>query len=238
MRGEQIDIGVNGIHATGSPPLARGTGDICGVCWPPAWITPACAGNRQCDNLLHTCGWDHPRLRGEQLPSVRHGAGDKGSPPLARGTVYAAAPKIPLAGITPACAGNRTLTSAPADTTGDHPRLRGEQPVKSLFGAQGGDHPRLRGEQDIQRSKIGGWQGSPPLARGTGYNEVGAKPAYRITPACAGNRATQQEILFGQQDHPRLRGEQGAPSVPSVSAVGSPPLARGTGYPRLRRDDA
>ena len=175
MRGEQIDIGVNGIHATGSPPLARGTGDICGVCWPPAWIPPACAGNRQCDNLLHTCGWDHPRLRGEQLPSVRHGAGDKGSPPLARGTAKPLISWVTRLGITPACAGNSKLAAWQMQAGEDHPRLRGEQ------------------ERDIAelRSPLG----SPPLARGTATFYCASVLTAGITPACAGNRL-KKDLLY------------------------------------------
>ena len=208
MRGEQIDIGVNGIHATGSPPLARGTGDICGVCWPPAWITPACAGNRQCDNLLHTCGWDHPRLRGEQLPSVRHGAGDKGSPPLARGTVSKVIVPLDTVGITPACAGNRVYTASRPSRPADHPRLRGEQ---------------------FQLSLLAVWDsGSPPLARGTAAPNTLPSARAGITPACAGNSFQTRPVTALRWDHPRLRGEQTLWAKTCGSHRGSPPLARGT----------
>ena len=111
-----------------------------------------------------------------------------GSPPLARGTDFGRRYVGDKSGITPACAGNSDIYRfAPGDTE-DHPRLRGEQrqaPAAALLA-----------------------RGSPPLARGTVDFADEEELEYRITPACAGNRAFSYTARIGATDHPRLRGEQ------------------------------
>ena len=151
---------------------------------------------------------DHPRLRGEQKAYRRMQAEGAGSPPLARGTDAARGHLCAAAGITPACAGNSLLW----------PRTC--RPWR--------DHPRLRGEQDIRRSKIDGWRGSPPLARGTVHVDFLESLQIGITPACAGNRRQVYHQSPQCWDHPRLRGEQCRPYRQCAEPWGSPPLARGT----------
>ena len=66
-------------------------------------------------------------MRGEQRllsPLVLPGAG---SPPHARGAVKEKLKMIGAKGITPACAGSRIMLLLITLTTGDHPRMRGEQ---------------------------------------------------------------------------------------------------------------
>ena len=55
---------------------------------------------------------DHPRVRGEKIKAVAFGADGKGSPPRARGKGEIAGIAVVQSGITPACAGKRTTTSA------------------------------------------------------------------------------------------------------------------------------
>ena len=167
MRGEQRNSIFDGAFDKGSPPLARGT-DI-----PIEWmvasigITPACAGNRRNAVRAIIVAWDHPRLRGEQYRSFDTLMVILGSPPLARGTGTARIQRQGVDRITPACAGNRAGLSSAYHLRQDHPRLRGEQ----YHGTYIHNAP----------------QGSPPLARGTGFHRFGVLRAYRITPACAGN---------------------------------------------------
>ena len=111
-----------------------------------------------------------------------------GSPPLARGTVCTATAQIPLAGITPACAGNSGCSAGVTPSRWDHPRLRGEQNV---------NFPR-------QQHK----RGSPPLARGTVSSSAACVVGTWITPACAGNSKRGEKRVETHRDHPRLRGEQ------------------------------
>ncbi len=82
--------------------------------------------------------------------------------------------------------------------------------------------------------------GSPPLARGTGKAEEKMNAWYRITPACAGNSDIRFSVRNSDGDHPRLRGEQSQLHRRDNHLLGSPPLARGTGFggqtaPRARR---
>ena len=130
-------------------------------------ITPACAGNRRSLISLTTRIWDHPRVCGEQLPPLLAQFPAVGSPPRVRGTGGATRRRCPRAGITPACAGNSSMSASPGWSTWDHPRVCGEQ--RSL----------LRSGE--------GKEGSPPRVRGTAKPiEVGGRKG-RITPACAGN---------------------------------------------------
>ena len=52
------------------------------------------------------------------------------------------------------------------------------------------------------------YQGSPPLARGTGSVAALRSARAGITPACAGNRPIRIDYSIQYRDHPRLRGEQ------------------------------
>ena len=134
---------------------------------------------------------------------------NKGSPPLARGTVIFSPRHSNGAGITPACAGNSITLSWSYPPSRDHPRLRGEQARAVALATQS--------------------LGSPPLARGTAKSSIARWYDAGITPACAGNRALQETDAGLEEDHPRLRGEQCfVPHLPACTQ-GSPPLARGTG---------
>ena len=87
LRGEQCLNNSMTMAMVGSPPLARGTERGRAIKSCRKGITPACAGNR----FFYLCslcgGWDHPRLRGEQLSLRDKTIWSRGSPPLARGTV-------------------------------------------------------------------------------------------------------------------------------------------------------
>ena len=210
MRGEQLTINADENGNTGSPPLARGTVVLSAALYRRRRITPACAGNRRrCANAA-AAGQDHPRLRGEQYrirPELRS---VEGSPPLARGTVVAVCIARPAAGITPACAGNSTRRMTKTRIYRDHPRLRGEQAAA------------IRTEFF--------YKGSPPLARGTESFPSPCALRRRITPACAGNSLSAPMKSLGAEDHPRLRGEQDSAAAIMRTALGSPPLARGTDH--------
>mgnify|MGYP007011902323 CR=1 FL=1 len=90
----------------GSPPLARGTGDLSAYHPIDNGITPACAGNSLDKKESRMGIRDHPRLRGEQsrAPVIHSARG--GSPPLARGTGGFCPLLYRGFRITPACAGN------------------------------------------------------------------------------------------------------------------------------------
>ena len=150
-------------------------------------------------------------MRGEQPANTPMPRLTKGSPPLARGTVFLRPHRYGRAGITPACAGNSCRQKSVKRFCQDHPRLRGEQ-------------------LNLLRCSASA-AGSPPLARGTDKLFVGIDMNTGITPACAGNRHLLLRHDTIRQDHPRLRGEQVSKLGYPYRAVGSPPLARGTGLP-------
>ena len=69
--------------------------------------------------------------------------------------------------------------------------------------------------------------GSPPLARGILNQKHMCSDFSGITPARAGNTFTTEERQSDGRDHPRSRGEYTTSEKHSISALGSPPLARG-----------
>ena len=110
--------------------------------------------------------------------------------------------------ITPACAGNRPLTSTLHEMMRDHPRVCGEQIVSLSVGLI--------------------CSGSPPRVRGTAFSGAVCAIHVRITPACAGNRRSELRTTGRQRDHPRVCGEQNYLYTKVSFVGGSPPRVRGT----------
>ena len=106
LRGEQHGLRHKLHGGAGSPPLARGTEKSRNLFTVELGITPACAGNSYHKVTEAQRNRDHPRLRGEQKVKLVTTTWDKGSPPLARGTVYNIIRNNSRVRITPACAGN------------------------------------------------------------------------------------------------------------------------------------
>ena len=146
MRGEYPYI-INTTNGTlGSPPHARGIRTFAGQPAEFHGIAPACAGNTGHIFKLPKPVRDHPRMRGEYLPSFIMSSMRQGSPPHARGIPHLLTVLHLIIGITPACAGNTF-------------RRRRED--------QGGrDHPRMRGEYNSCSAASFRLSGSPPHARG------------------------------------------------------------------------
>ena len=191
LRGEKL-APLAQVAAAGSPPLARGKGDVDFSLMYFHGITPACAGKRRrrmCDEWRNE---DHPRLRGEKFLRFVGQRLVLGSPPLARGKENCIKILFCHAGITPACAG-KSQTHTPMSTWAR-------------------DHPRLRGEKLHRMCEQRRLQGSPPLARGKVDSWDPSDSCSRITPACAGKSPGLTGWIFLPQDHPRLRGEKSGKS--------------------------
>ena len=105
--GEQHSIFLALALYVGSPPRVRGTALPWRKCNASRRITPACAGNRNILTQKRNGKQDHPRVCGEQVPSLLCPKQQRGSPPRVRGTDHALAQNSMLDRITPACAGNR-----------------------------------------------------------------------------------------------------------------------------------
>ena len=134
------------------------------------------------------------------------------SAPRARGTPKDGVRLGVFLRVSPACAGNTTVT-------GGRPNLKPGQ-------------PRVRGEHTGCGSETSLTAGSAPRARGTRAHVAGRLHHVRVSPACAGN--TLLEIVEHQtwSGQPRVRGEHLSPWRSPAPSVGSAPRARGT---RARR---
>ena len=146
-------------------------------------------------------------MRGEKAEQCADEMKVSGSPPRARGKGLEQSAVLEQTGITPACAGKRSVSGCPASAARDHPRVRGEK-------SQGSTAP-LAG------------RGSPPRARGKGQNSGAGLLSVGITPACAGKRFSQTAPWSTNWDHPRVRGEKALACAGIIVDVGSPPRARG-----------
>ena len=115
--------------------------------------------------------------------------------------------QIPLPGITPACAGKRTLKTSGYKPEEDHPRVCGEKFLDiSINWNRGGSPPRVRGK--VKRRWI-------------------PKRTRRITPACAGKSNSNAFISDFTEDHPRVCGEKFPGLYRLGKEMGSPPRVRG-----------
>ena len=153
---------------SGSPPRVRGKVG-CGQRWSSlAGITPACAGKRYPDFVQRTGYGDHPRVCGEKALSSWLSSSSPGSPPRVRGKASPVRFSGSSSGITPACAGKRTVMCSPS-------WLRR-------------DHPRVCGEKADEREPVVRPSGSPPRVRGKDRHLCDAVRREGITPACAGKR--------------------------------------------------
>ncbi len=130
MCGEKdIDV-IASAAQIGSPPHVRGKVVSYGSVALPFGITPACAGKSTIEAINRDLNVDHPRMCGEKYMGVPTKVEKPGSPPHVRGKESHARCKRQAHGITPACAGKRTLSEKQVLTRRDHPRMCGEKTKK------------------------------------------------------------------------------------------------------------
>ena len=132
---------------------------------------------------------------------------ETGSPPRVRGKAFLRFLSRSLSRITPACAGKRGGRTVSFFLIRDHPRVCGEK-ARTLIAWE---EP----------------QGSPPRVRGKESNAKTGQKARRITPACAGKRATPSKNPHPGGDHPRVCGEKYTCAAVRACRLGSPPRVRG-----------
>ena len=138
----------------GSPPRVRGTVVVGSTKTPSRGITPACAGNSPPPAAGPRGDWDHPRVCGEQWVLNHAGLPVSGSPPRVRGTALRALDAHRVGGITPACAGNRRISSLMKTEKWDHPRVCGEQTNFSTpCIGKSGSPPRVRGTDSARSAR-------------------------------------------------------------------------------------
>ena len=202
--------------SSGSSPPVRGTPMPRTVYFPPRRFIPACAGNTV---IVWGCvifATVHPRLCGEHATAATGVPSGYGSSPPVRGTRLEMSQRQIIVRFIPACAGNTSVSQAPALRNPVHPRLCGEHHLPSTF----------------YRSPIGS---SPPV-RGTLRVLQIVNGDSRFIPACAGNTPPAARCPTAQPVHPRLCGEHVIAHLRHVDLDGSSPPVRGTLFrPPLRQ---
>ena len=78
-------------------------------------------------------------------------------------------------------------------------------------------------------------EGSPPHARGQVADQMIHPHHHRITPACAGTSYLKGWGSKRTQDHPRMRGDKLLQNNTRNKCQGSPPHARGQGFPYIKK---
>ena len=162
------------------PPASTACAGITGT-------TPACAG-KTTTRLPATRGCrEHPRLRGEDTAHTSIVSSEVGTPPPARGRRGEPGPHAGQRGNTPACAGK----TASASGRSDHwwwntPTCAGKTADSVTASPTTGEHPRLRGEDFVNFLGRLADGGTPPPARGRRGRRGPRAPRHGNTPACAG----------------------------------------------------
>ncbi len=147
MCGEKSVKPLPRLTTMGSPPHVRGKARPIRLEDLVARITPACAGKSFLCCLSHQNDGDHPRMCGEKPSCTAIQTGLVGSPPHVRGKVQRALGHSSPVGITPACAGKRTIINTFRNAAEDHPRMCGEKGRNSAICAFGmGSPPHVRGK--------------------------------------------------------------------------------------------
>ncbi len=114
-------------YSVGSAPRVRGTGFGSGVVLLIQRFSPACAGNGRRRRCFPRSRAVQPRVCGERDAILSDGATMDGSAPRVRGTgCRPVRPRQP-ARFSPACAGNGSRSSRPADRRAVQPRVCGER---------------------------------------------------------------------------------------------------------------
>ena len=175
-------------RSKGSPPRMRGKDGVNDSAQAVTGITPACAGKSFRAKLPILSIRDHPRVCGEKEARAWPKEQVWGSPPRMRGKGTNAHRPGRTAGITPAYAGKRLITTMMRNQLRDHPRVCGEKAhCQGMLFRLSGLPPRMRGKVF----------GAVPFGSGSG-----------ITPAYAGKRWRSATTTLRGWDHPRVCGEK------------------------------
>ena len=110
----------------GSSPHTRGAQPSASPSTAPPRIIPAYAGSTGSCPPARPSPADHPRIRGEHLAGLGRVIGGVGSSPHTRGARTSSWSPRSKTRIIPAYAGSTLASSHFADSTWDHPRIRGE----------------------------------------------------------------------------------------------------------------
>ena len=156
---------------------------------------------------MRTSRRDHPRIRGEHVPTVRAAQVFEGSSPHTRGARRRGAARHARRRIIPAYAGSTTRRYQPLQRGPDHPRIRGE-------------HRILPPDQTLPG-------GSSPHTRGAPPGRPDIRPGLVDHPRIRGEHSALSQSRPGGTDHPRIRGEHLPRYLGNPRYDGSSPHTRG-----------
>ncbi len=213
--GEQVTALRQTSMNVGSSPRVRGAGHRRCDALGRTGIIPACAGSSHSFASQRECSRDHPRVCGEQWPPHAPRWCPPGSSPRVRGAGGRTRSLKLASGIIPACAGSSYRIGAGFALVRDHPRVCGEQWLRSF--------------------PHGPFQGSSPRVRGAVASTRSSMVSAGIIPACAGSRRPDTLPEVGERDHPRVCGEQLSSAPTNRRRRGSSPRVRGAGGARSAR---
>ena len=146
-RGENAPRHVTRLPGLGSSPLTRGKQARNEQTTPRHRLIPAHAGKTTRSGQRRTRCRAHPRSRGENAPSERHGVQPVGSSPLTRGKRSDQSPGAMSLRLIPAHAGKTWCGRVEPVRVAAHPRSRGENGWVDLERiADSGSSPLTRGK--------------------------------------------------------------------------------------------
>ena len=209
-RGENAETCSLNFSEYGSSPLTRGKRLDSVLNRVDAGLIPAHAGKTPSQPSPCTVTPAHPRSRGENRARSSRNRYLRGSSPLTRGKHGHSTHRHRYHGLIPAHAGK----------TG-----------RCMCGVRrGGAHPRSRGENTYEGSVTFPRAGSSPLTRGKRLIVDRATWAARLIPAHAGKTRLRPARTFGCKAHPRSRGENVLPRLPSALLAWLIPAHAGKTY--------
>mgnify|MGYP001677537315 CR=1 FL=1 len=213
--GENGDMGSPQAGGLGSSPRVRGKPIRRQPQVQKVRLIPACAGKTPTPCAAGTPTTAHPRVCGENLPTMLRNASDLGSSPRVRGKRPRPGPRPPRRRLIPACAGKTEMQGRTHARTAAHPRVCGEnRRLRQRLVRDLGSSPRVRGKRDRPRRR---------------------RERQRLIPACAGKTAPATTPTRRSRAHPRVCGENIVAAVAALVAAGSSPRVRGKHRRRRRR---
>ena len=150
----------------GSSPRVRGKPDDAGALPRAPGLIPACAGKTQGRPTPGRSRPAHPRVCGENLSGVGGRVHASGSSPRVRGKLWTHVLAPCSVRLIPACAGKT------------RPRARRLRRTQA--------HPRVCGENALRSTNLPGVPGSSPRVRGKRHQRPRGQRSGRLIPACAG----------------------------------------------------
>ena len=206
-RGEDSRVERHGRWTGGSSPFTRGKQERECVQALTHGIIPAHAGKTRPESRRPTGSRDHPRSRGENMPSAVSTGSYTGSSPLTRGKLDQMPFHAEEIGLIPTHAGKTLMVVIMVSFCGAHPHSRGENRAFDVLSVgRMGSSPLTRGK--LIDSGVGGGRGG-------------------LIPAHAGKTRTQFSIRAMQRAHPHSRGENVTRPREASVVCGSSPLTRG-----------